>query len=253
MDSTPVNAACDTLLMSIASTCRALSYPSVPVTDYFRSKDIKLLQAELNELTPVLHQLRSRHLSFPEEIEDQLVAILLDCNDTRHKSHTLLDRDHGTHPIAAKAKNHRTSWLCMNRDEAFLLRHQLVQQRSVLEATLAVANLMSLGQVVATAIFSRRAVKDIGSEVVVLREAVGRVLGEAESEFDRFDGQGKDSRGWRAGILGQRADGRAYLRRSLIGTRAMLHVHRDCGSITATRVEIIMFLDRLLALAIKAA
>ncbi|KPI43701.1 uncharacterized protein AB675_6548 [Cyphellophora attinorum] len=262
MDSTtPVLAALDALLASVKSTTLTLTYPSIPVTSFFRAKDIGLFKAEVSRLVPVLQSLRSRHLALPSDLETQLIEVLLACDTVRAESLFLLSKDdsedddvedgeHARHrseeslsSSPSKQKVYRASWmLCLHRDNAFLLRHRLMQYRCVLEATLAIANLLSLKAIARTAMFSRAAVKDISDQLAALKRALTQVMGGNPANFEVKE----------FGLVneGQKVDGAAFLRRGLVAVRAAVHDPRDLG-VTGPSSELIMFVDRLLVEGIR--
>lgn len=253
MDSTPILTACEALLQSIKQTIVALNYPHTPITDYFRSKDIQLFKLELEQLSRTLEQLGSRHLAFPEDLTLQLGSILQDCDILRQQSLLLLDRESGTHAISSPNSSSSrsssvssvrgTTWQCHQRDEAFLLRHQLIQHRSIIEVALTIANLLSLKAIAQTASFSRCALQDMHEQLDVLQKALASMIGET---FQVKDYHRRSS----ISSCHQQGDACLYLRRSLIGMRAALHSPRDVG-VTAPGPELVIFVDRLLALAIK--
>lgn len=143
MTSTSIRSACDRLLAGIFASIKVLKYNSVPVTDYFRQKDIDLLMDQLAALSPVLIRLREKDDLIPTAPRIGLVLLLDECDALRKQSQKLLDREQGTFRLTA-ATNPRCTWECAKRDEAFLLRTQMTQHRCVFEAALAVANLVSL-------------------------------------------------------------------------------------------------------------
>jgi hypothetical protein len=265
-NTTPVLAALDALLASIKSTTLTLTYPSIPVTSFFRAKDIGLFKAEVSRLLPVLQSLRSRHLTFPSDLETQLIGILLACDAVRAESLVLLSKrdefedvvgQDGVNAMhrseeslgsssgssAGKQKIYRASWLlCSHRDSAFLFRHRMMQYRCILEATLAVANLLSLKAIARTAVFSRAAVKDISNQLAALKRALTQVMGGNPADFEVKD----------FGLMseGQKVDGIAFLRRGLVAVKAAVHDPRDLG-VTGPSSELIMFVDRLLVEGIR--
>jgi hypothetical protein len=120
-----------------------LTYTSVPITDFFRQKDIELFKDELSSLSAVLKLLRDKDSQFPQTLRGEMVALIEECDSLRQQSQLILDRENGRYALS-QIPDGRSTWLCTNRDEAFLLRHQIIQRRAAFSAALAVSKILSL-------------------------------------------------------------------------------------------------------------
>ena len=224
MTSTSVRSACDRLLSGIFATIKILTYSSVPVSDYFRQKDIDLLKDQLALLSPVLIRLREKDDLFPTTPRVGLVLLLDECNTLRKRSQKLLDREQGTFRITA-ATNPRCTWECAKRDEAFLLRNQIMQHRSAFQAALAVANMVTLAAS-AKHVSARQLDTELDEQVAAIRAAVEAVLADVIK-----------------GPEGLMSKSKVVLR-----LRNDVIMPRDIGITTPSR-ELINFLDDLLGFA----
>jgi hypothetical protein len=224
MASTSIRSACDRLLSGIFASIKVLTYSSVPVTDYFRQKDIDLLKDQLAALSPVLIRLREKDDLFPTKPRIGLVLVLDECNALRKRSQKLLDREQGTFRLTAAA-NPRCTWECAKRDEAFLLRNQIMQHRCAFEAALAVANMVMLAAS-AKHVTAQQLDAELDEQVVATKEAAEAVLADTVRSPD--------------GLL-SRSKVVLRLRNDVI-------MPRDIGITTPSR-ELITLLDDLLGFA----
>lgn len=224
MASTSIRSACDRLLAGIFASIKVLTYHSVPITDYFRQRDIDLFKDQIAALSPVLIRLREKDQFFPTEPRARLVMLLDECDTLRKQSQKLLDREQGTFRLTAAA-NPRCTWECAKRDEAFLLRCQLTQHQGAFETALAVANMVS-SAASAKRVPAQTYDEELGKHLAAMRASIEAVLSTQLSNPDEL----------------------------LVKSRLVLRIRnevlmpRDVGITTPSR-ELINFLDDLLGFA----
>jgi hypothetical protein len=225
MNSTSLRSACDRFLAGIFASTKVLTYSSVPIADFFRQKDIELFKDELSSLSGVLKSLRDKDSQFPQALRADMVALIDECDNLRQQSQLILDRENGRYALS-QIPDGRSTWLCTNRDEAFLLRHQIIQRRAAFSAALAVSKILSFVPT-GRGMTYEKYVAERNKQFGAIRTAVDVVMGE---DF------GDESRGAETGSIAFREMRDAVLK------------HRDTG-VTGPSASLTQFLADLFAFA----